>query len=193
MDVAKVLFATNGFEGTSVRKIAADAEVNLAAINYHFSSKENLLKEILRVGYIQCSQEIEDFYRNEESNLEETLVKLYHYFLENSHDLVAHFKIMMSSQLGHKVMSEETPDELFGPPGGKVICEAITKEVGNSVSDKSLHWALKCLFSHVVHMCLMQNACFKENSNIPFSSPNDIEEGIRRLTKIVVSELRQEK
>jgi AcrR family transcriptional regulator len=41
------LFSTKGFEGTSVREIAADAEVNVAMINYYFGSKENLFESVV--------------------------------------------------------------------------------------------------------------------------------------------------
>lgn len=44
---AEVLFASEGFEATSLRAITRRAGVNLAAVNYHFGSKENLLIEIL--------------------------------------------------------------------------------------------------------------------------------------------------
>ena len=39
------LFGTKGFEGTSVRDIAADAQVNVAMINYYFGSKEHLFEK----------------------------------------------------------------------------------------------------------------------------------------------------
>ncbi len=35
--------AAKGFEATSLRAITAAAEVNLAAVNYHFSSKDDLI------------------------------------------------------------------------------------------------------------------------------------------------------
>lgn len=41
------LFATKGFEGTSIREIAAAANVNLAMINYYFGSKEKLFESII--------------------------------------------------------------------------------------------------------------------------------------------------
>ena len=41
------LFSTKGFEGTSVREIASDAGVNVAMINYYFTSKENLFKSVV--------------------------------------------------------------------------------------------------------------------------------------------------
>lgn len=48
LDVAELLFMTNGYEGTSMRVITSGAEVNLAAVNYHFGSKEALLREVFR-------------------------------------------------------------------------------------------------------------------------------------------------
>ena len=48
IEAAGKLFAENGFEGASVRAIADMAGANIAAINYHFGSKENLHTEALR-------------------------------------------------------------------------------------------------------------------------------------------------
>ncbi len=42
LDVAEKHFALFGFEGTSLRGIIKDAKVNVAAIAYHFGSKEDL-------------------------------------------------------------------------------------------------------------------------------------------------------
>lgn len=48
LDAAERLFMENGFEGTSMRLITRAAAVNLAAINYHFGSKEALLCDVFR-------------------------------------------------------------------------------------------------------------------------------------------------
>lgn len=47
LDSAEKLFGMNGFEGTSLRDITAAADVNLAAINYHFQSKDSLIDAIV--------------------------------------------------------------------------------------------------------------------------------------------------
>jgi len=47
METAGRLFAELGVEGTSVRRIAEVAGTNIAAINYHFGTKENLHREVL--------------------------------------------------------------------------------------------------------------------------------------------------
>jgi AcrR family transcriptional regulator len=47
LDAAERLFMEHGFEATSLRSITAAAEVNLAAVNYHFGSKEELFQAVL--------------------------------------------------------------------------------------------------------------------------------------------------
>ena len=46
LDAAERLFADEGFAATSLRQITAEAGVNLAAVNYHFGSKESLLTAV---------------------------------------------------------------------------------------------------------------------------------------------------
>src|SRR5947208_9689486 len=43
-------FALGGYEGASIRTIVAEADVNQAAINYHFGSKEGLYRAVLQAA-----------------------------------------------------------------------------------------------------------------------------------------------
>jgi AcrR family transcriptional regulator len=47
LDTAERLFMERGFSATSLREITAVAKVNLAAVNYHFGSKEALTEAVL--------------------------------------------------------------------------------------------------------------------------------------------------
>jgi AcrR family transcriptional regulator len=47
LDAAEQLFAERGFAATSVRNITDKAEVNVAAVNYHFDTKENLIRKVI--------------------------------------------------------------------------------------------------------------------------------------------------
>ena len=48
LDAAEKLFMEHGFDGTSMRMITSSAKVNLAAVNYHFGSKDALIQEVFR-------------------------------------------------------------------------------------------------------------------------------------------------
>ncbi len=48
LSAAEELFARTGVARTSLRAITALARVNLAAVNYHFGSKEGLVEEVYR-------------------------------------------------------------------------------------------------------------------------------------------------
>ena len=56
LDSAEHLFARNGFRGTSLRAITGTAGVNLAAVNYHFGTKEALLEAVLERRLIPLNQ-----------------------------------------------------------------------------------------------------------------------------------------
>jgi AcrR family transcriptional regulator len=47
LNAAEKLFGEKGFDGTSLRDITTEAQVNLAAVNYHFQSKESLMDAVI--------------------------------------------------------------------------------------------------------------------------------------------------
>jgi AcrR family transcriptional regulator len=47
LDAAELLFMEHGYEATSLRQLTTAAGVNLAAVNYHFGSKEVLFQAVL--------------------------------------------------------------------------------------------------------------------------------------------------
>ncbi len=48
LTAAEKLFARKGYHNTSLRDITSDAQVNIAAVNYHFGSKEKLFEKLLK-------------------------------------------------------------------------------------------------------------------------------------------------
>ncbi len=47
LDVAEGLFASHGIQGTSIRQITDHAGVNVAAVNYHFGTKDKLVASVI--------------------------------------------------------------------------------------------------------------------------------------------------
>jgi AcrR family transcriptional regulator len=64
---AERLFAERGFDGVSVRDIVADSGANLAAVNYHFGSKSDLLLEIFAVRTRELNRERKQLLREAEA------------------------------------------------------------------------------------------------------------------------------
>jgi AcrR family transcriptional regulator len=97
LEVAERLFATNGYEGTSVRDIAHEAGVNIAMISYYFGSKEKLLESVfeMRVQFIQM--QLESMLSNEQMTPLEKVYKLVDNYVDR----------MMSQQHFHKIMVRE--------------------------------------------------------------------------------------
>ena len=48
LQVAEKLFIEKGIEGSSLRAITTEANANIAAINYHFGSKDKLVQEVFK-------------------------------------------------------------------------------------------------------------------------------------------------
>ncbi|MEO0768476.1 MAG: helix-turn-helix domain-containing protein, partial [Cyanobacteria bacterium J06649_4] len=48
LDVAEDAIAQHGYAGTTLRKVVSQAGVNLAAVHYHFGSKEDLFRAVIR-------------------------------------------------------------------------------------------------------------------------------------------------
>ncbi|WP_132994059.1 TetR/AcrR family transcriptional regulator [Gordonia zhaorongruii] len=57
---AMTSFAENGFHGTSTRHIAAAAGMSPAAVYVHYTSKEELLYEITRLGHDEINRIVEE-------------------------------------------------------------------------------------------------------------------------------------
>lgn len=60
LQTALKLFATQGYDATSVRQISKEANANLSAISYHFESKEGLYKAV----FLHCFNFIENIIKN---------------------------------------------------------------------------------------------------------------------------------
>jgi len=84
LDSAERLFARDGFEATSLRAITAEANVNLAAVNYHFQSKEALVQAVIgrRMGPVTTRRlALLDAYEAEAADAPVPLEKLLDAFL----------------------------------------------------------------------------------------------------------------
>lgn len=57
LDAAESLFAAHGVRGTSLKEITELAEVNIAAVNYHFRSKDALVRAVYERSFQPLNEE----------------------------------------------------------------------------------------------------------------------------------------
>lgn len=90
LGAAEELFARNGFAGASLRELTSTAKVNLAAVNYHFGSKDNLVNEVFRRRLDELSAQRLDALKavqeNPDARLEDILAAFIHPALQLSLD-----------------------------------------------------------------------------------------------------------
>ncbi len=83
LDSAENLFAVKGFNGTSLREITSQAEVNLAAVNYHFGSKKELIKAVMSRYMNELSPRLEVALQKIcEDEKKPTLIEVFSAFIE---------------------------------------------------------------------------------------------------------------
>ena len=61
LDVAEKLIAKKGFEGTSVRDISAEAQINVAMISYYFGSKEKMMSYLYQYRVQRTRENFAEF------------------------------------------------------------------------------------------------------------------------------------
>ncbi len=61
--IAEKLFAEKGFDGTSIRNIAQEAQINIAMVSYYFGSKEKMLESLILHRIEDIKMQVENLYR----------------------------------------------------------------------------------------------------------------------------------
>ena len=194
VEAASRLFAELGYEKTSVREIAKQAEVNIAAINYHFKNKENLYCEVfnryfewLEAGINQIENE------NREIDVENLSWKIFQFFHQNGHALLFIHKIVMVNDVPvPEDFAKDKNDILeFGPPGGEVLQRALVREIGPELPPHGILWAVDAIFTHLVHTAMIMNSSLilKHCEKSPLMDPQLKEFNIRHFSRAIIDYL----
>jgi AcrR family transcriptional regulator len=99
IETAEGLFASKGFDGTSVRDIAEVAGINVAMISYYFGSKEKLMEALfeLKIGRIQMRAE--SLLKDETLTPFQKINILIDELIERMANSQCFYKIMLSEQV----------------------------------------------------------------------------------------------
>ncbi len=103
LEVAEKLFAEHGFDGTSVRQIAQEADINIAMISYYFGSKEKLLEALFNFRMEDFRMELETILSKRENHIK-TLNNIIALIVKRIH----------RNRLTHKIVNFEFSNESRG-------------------------------------------------------------------------------
>lgn len=188
LDAAEQLFSEHGFEGASVREIAAAAGCNIASVNYYFGGKDKLYTEVWRRHLLQMRdarlQAIEQvmFESDGKPVLEELLRSFANAFLGPFRDEIRSRRFM--NLMAREMIDQRVPVNLFidvvvKPTMGAVRAALLSACPGLEASMIPLLIVfLSGQLMHVVHI----KAMF-EKVEIPEMSAFDLNESVEHIVR----------
>ena len=102
ISIAEELFASRGFEGTSVRDIAEAAGINIAMISYYFGSKEKLMEALFELRTTRMKMKVESLINDDSLNHFEKIYHLIDDHISRVLESSCFYKIMVTEQLINK-------------------------------------------------------------------------------------------
>ena len=186
LQVAHKLFADKGKNGVAVREIAKAADVNVAAINYHFGNKDSLYAQTIKVSMLKMHTDISLLYQDN-CSVEDLVSRIFDYFIKNREDLITGFKLFLSNESSEEIFERDDAD-LIGPPGGEIMFKCI-KDNYPQAMEEDIVWIVRTLFTQVVHKAiLICNHCTSLNNKYNVTEDSLKEEALR-LTRVVIREI----
>lgn len=158
LEAAGEVFAEAGFRDTTVREICRRADVNIAAVNYHFGDKEKLYAEVLRYSGQKCLAKYPPLLDvGPEAPAEDKLRAFVHSFLLRifaKGSIAWHGKLMSREMVEPTAALDSLIEERIRPMAG--LLRGIVAEIlRGEASDEDVRL---CSFS-IVSQCVFYHHC----------------------------------
>ncbi len=198
LSTAEALFMERGYAATSLRMITAKAKVNLAAVNYHFGSKEALIREVFerrlaplnsaRIAYLD---RLEAQSRGRALSVEQIIEAIVAPALQVNRDPLAGGAVFL--RLLGRAFSEpgETMREILPAQYRQVVVrfkEALVRALPQ-VPDQELTWRMHFMFGALSYT-MAGNDALKLVATCNLEGVDEPESIIRRLIPFLASGLR---
>lgn len=157
LDAAEHLFAENGIDGTSLRSIMAAARVGISQINYHFGTKEALLRAVFvrraRPHIAARMKLLEEARQVPVEQRLEFLVRTYfapvEWFISGGREPVDYYRILARIGLDPSNIGRSMLAEFYDDYQHQVIAEL--KRLLPDVSDADIHWRWHCMLAILMY------------------------------------------
>jgi TetR/AcrR family transcriptional regulator, regulator of cefoperazone and chloramphenicol sensitivity len=196
------LFAEKGYEGTSVRDLATAAGVNVAAVSYHFGSKDALYHEALRACLAPCAEMRKRMQAHLDAALssktpkaaEEALRMCIRDFLELLMSPAArHSHLVMREQSEAKPRFEPVIREFFQPVG--TILREVILMIAPGLSEMMVFMTISGIIGQCLHT-YKARASYRVLAGVDSHSPEYLEmvsQHIAHLTALGLRGMEREK
>lgn len=186
---ARVLFGEKGLNGVSVRDIANASDVNVAAVNYHFSNKDNLYFETVNLSVQQTYDDIKDIYDAlEEKDIEVLMIMSFRSLVTNEEDSRSCIRLILGLDGVHEELAQNL-SRFKGPPGGEFAALCLKSEFPK-VNDEQIFSSVRILFTHMMHNSMvMNNPQIRAAISRIGIDQKVIEKDIKRLVRLIRSDL----
>jgi AcrR family transcriptional regulator len=192
LNAARTLFALGGYNGTSIRDIAKSAEVNIAAVNYHFNNKETLYWETFVKSMEGMEESIGGLDQNQST--EDFVMDLFKLMRNNRFEMLNSFKMIISESMPEPSATYQKfcSNSEIGPPGAKSLAQVVRNELGDVAPDV-LAKGVKSIFSHTAHIALIVDTTYvKRIAKLnPDMSSDQFEEVIRFHSRAILDYMKR--
>jgi len=190
LDVAERLIAEKGFTGTTLRNIVSDAGVNLAAVHYHFGSKEELFRAVVRriaVPLVERQLHLLEQLRKKPDppSVEELLTA----FLTPPLELVMgdeHYRVVRAQFMG-RCRAEPEPVQRIAHEEFSPNIEPFLDALQRSLPDQSRSQLLWKLDLVVAALIRVQIGAGQPGALLESLQPQDVQATIRKLVAFLAA------
>ncbi len=185
LKTAYKLFAQKGINGVGIREIATEADVNVAAINYHFGNKTALYAQTVGHCMSLLRTHLEEGAKKIKSTSELALY-FYDHLIVDHEGLITSFKLFIDTNTSLDSVCIE--DKAIGPPGGEFLFNCMKNEY-DKASEADLGWAVRTIFTQVIHTALLVSLHEKDVCTNTGLTKEDIRVQLTRTINVILKEL----
>lgn len=198
LDAAELLFAEKGFEAVSVRDITQYAKTNVAAVNYHFGSRDNLLALVMMRYMTPVTEERIQRLDELENQLGKKAIPLEDIIDALVRPLVGQVKKSeLTERLFYKLTGRICAEQGNGLPpqieeqfrqAGERFSKAFAKTLP-TVPMEELAWRIHFIIGGMIHMLTHQEILFRVSGGV--SGAPTMEVTLKRFIDFAAAGLRE--
>lgn len=190
LDAAEPLIAAKGFTGTTLRNIASAADVNLAAISYHFGSKEELFRAIVqRIAVPVTERQIDRLDQLRQKSDPVAIEALLTAFISPPLEFMMgdeRYRMTRAQFMG-RCRTEPQPIQGFADTAFSSSVDAFLDALQRALPDQSrsqLSWKLDLVVAALIRV---QTEVSKPGALLRSSQPQDIQATVANLVKFLAA------